>query len=182
MGDVFERARRKRLELEASKAGIPFAEVAEAKAIGITLQDGVHEYLKDISPPQRVAYKYCLEQFIATSKKRYVSEVENAPRVTSDRLVFPTQMGLPGTNHELKLKWVARRAGLNCGTCISRHGNHCSRGPYYSRFFLHKFRHTFATRNLQEAVCDIRTLQVWLRHTVIWPRGWNISKLSEIRM
>jgi integrase len=30
---------------------------------------------------------------------------------------------------------------------------------------LHKFRHTFATRNLQEGVCDIRTLQLWLGHS-----------------
>lgn len=40
--------RRKRLELEASKAGIPLAELAEAKSVGITLQDAVEEYLKYI--------------------------------------------------------------------------------------------------------------------------------------
>jgi len=34
-----------------------------------------------------------------------------------------------------------------------------------SDWFLHKFRHTFATRNLQEHVCDIRTLQLWLGHS-----------------
>jgi integrase len=82
-----------------------------------------------------------------------------------NRLVFPTESRVPDKNHELKLKWVARRAGLNCGTCVSRHGNKCSDGPYCSKFFLHKFRHTFATRNLQDGICDIRTLQQWLGHS-----------------
>ena len=31
-----------------------------------------------------------------------------------NRLVFPTQTGLPDKNHELKVKWIARRAKLNC--------------------------------------------------------------------
>jgi hypothetical protein len=29
-----------------------------------------------------------------------------------------------------------------------KHGNKCAEGPFCSNFFLHKFRHTFATRNL----------------------------------
>ena len=29
-----------------------------------------------------------------------------------------------------------------------------SEGPYCSNFFFHKFRHTFATRNLQDHVCE----------------------------
>jgi integrase/recombinase XerD len=47
---------------------------------------------------------------------------------------------------------------------VSRHGNRCSEGPHCSNFFLHKFRHTFATRNLQDNVCDIKTLQNWMGH------------------
>ena len=39
-----------------------------------------------------------------------------------------------------------------------------SEGPYCSNFFLHKFRHTFATRNLRDHVCDIKTLQNWMGH------------------
>jgi len=100
------------------------------------------------------------ESLIAALQRHLQSQAPNP-----NRLVFPTQSGIPDKNHELKVKWVARRAGLNCGTCISRHGNRCSDGPYCSKFFLHKFRHTFATRNLQEAVCDIRTLQLWLGHS-----------------
>jgi len=82
----------------------------------------------------------------------------------SSNLVFPTATGEPDRKHELKLKRIAYRAGLNCGRCTSRHGNTCSKGGYCSNWFLHKFRHTFATQNLQDHVCDIRTLQQWLGH------------------
>lgn len=80
-------------------------------------------------------------------------------------LVFPTSNGGPDKNHQWKLKRVAYKAGLNCGRCASRHGNKCADGEFCSNWFLHKFRHTFATRNLQEHVCDIRTLQQWLGHS-----------------
>jgi integrase/recombinase XerD len=80
-------------------------------------------------------------------------------------LVFPTANGAPDKKHEWKLKRIAFKAGLNCGRCASRHGNKCADGEFCSSWFLHKFRHTFATRNLQEHVCDIRTLQLWLGHS-----------------
>jgi len=80
-------------------------------------------------------------------------------------LVFPTATGEPDKKHEWKLKRIAYRTGLNCGRCTSRHGNKCADGEFCSNWFLHKFRHTFATRNLQEHVCDIRTLQLWLGHS-----------------
>jgi integrase len=79
-------------------------------------------------------------------------------------LVFPTGGGRPDRKFENKLKKIARRAGLNCGHCESRHGNKCSEGPHCSRWFLHKFRHTFATASLESGV-SIRTLQEWLGHS-----------------
>jgi integrase len=82
----------------------------------------------------------------------------------TSNLVFPTGTGEPDRKHELRLKGIAYRAGFNCGRCTTRHGNKCSEGAYCSNWFLHKFRHTFATRNLQDQVCDIRTLQQWLGH------------------
>jgi len=85
-------------------------------------------------------------------------------KVLPDSLVFPNESGRPDKRHEFKLKRVAFRAKLNCGQCVSKHGNKCSEGPYCSKFFLHKFRHTFATRNLQDHVCDIKTLQNWMGH------------------
>jgi integrase/recombinase XerD len=80
-------------------------------------------------------------------------------------LVFPTANHAPDKKHENKLKKIAWRSGLNCCNCLTAHRNNCSKGPYCHRWFLHKFRHTFATRNLQEHVCDIRTLQLWLGHS-----------------
>jgi integrase len=77
-----------------------------------------------------------------------------------NNLIFPTATGEPDKKHEWKLKRIAYKADLNCGRCTSRHGNKCGEGEYCSNWFLHKFRHTFATRNLQDHVCDIRTLQV----------------------
>ncbi len=86
-------------------------------------------------------------------------------KANANDLVFPTAAGAPDKKHEWKLKRIAYKAGLNCGRCASRHGNKCSDGEFCSNWFLHKFRHTFATRNLQEHVCDIRTLQLWLGHS-----------------
>lgn len=79
-------------------------------------------------------------------------------------LVFPTSNGRPDKKFEQKLKTIARRAGLNCGHCESRYGNKCSEGPHCSKWFLHKFRHTFATASLENGV-SIRTLQEWLGHS-----------------
>ena len=81
-----------------------------------------------------------------------------------DTLVFPNEAGRPDKRHEFKLKRIAFHAKLNCGQCVTKHGNKCAEGPYCSNFFLHKFRHTFATRNLQDHVCDIKTLQNWMGH------------------
>jgi len=82
-----------------------------------------------------------------------------------------------------KLKAVAWRSKLNCGQCVVTHKlkdgsiktNRCSSGPYCRRWFLHKFRHTYATRHLQDGI-DIRTLQQWMGHrdiasTMVYLKG-----------
>lgn len=79
-------------------------------------------------------------------------------------LIFPTSQGRPDKKFENKLKRIARRGKLNCGHCQSKHGNKCSEGPHCSKWYLHKFRHTFATTNLEHGV-SIRTLQEWLGHS-----------------
>ena len=78
--------------------------------------------------------------------------------------MFPTSAGKPDKKFENKLKKIANRAGLNCGHCTSRFDNKCSEGPYCGKWFLHKFRHTFATTNLEAGV-SIRRLQGWLGHS-----------------
>jgi integrase len=105
---------------------------------------------------------------------------------SSSLLVFPslphpTKQQCKGDrpeHHMLEMcKEVAFRAGLNCGHCegeytvyVMRKGlSHadkrsycCATSPRCANWYLHKFRHTFATNMLQSV--DIRNLQVLLGH------------------
>lgn len=93
----------------------------------------------------------------------------------SSELVFPNTKGKPNSLHIEIVKDVAYRAKLNCGQCVTKHGNKCAEGPHCQHFFLHKFRHTFATEHLRHGV-DIRTLQSWMGHrdiqsTMVYLKG-----------
>jgi integrase len=101
----------------------------------------------------------------------------------TDDPVFPSASGRPDGAMLEKLKQVAERAKLNCGNCAVKHKledgvvkiNRCSDGPYRTRWFLHKFRRTYATRHLQDGI-DIRTLQQWMGHrdiasTMVYLKG-----------
>jgi integrase/recombinase XerD len=90
-------------------------------------------------------------------------------------LVFGNTKGRPDSELDMVVKRVAERAGLNCGHCVTEHGNKCAEGPYCMNFFLHKFRHTFATNHLRDGV-DIRTVQAWMGHrdiksTMVYLKG-----------
>lgn len=100
-----------------------------------------------------------------------------------DDPIFPSATGRPDGAMLEKLKTVAYRAKLNCGHCVTTHKledgtvkvNRCSEGEYCGRWFLHKFRHTYATRHLQDGI-DIRTLQTWMGHrdiasTMVYLKG-----------
>jgi integrase/recombinase XerD len=91
------------------------------------------------------------------------------------QLLFPNKRGNPNSENDTIVKRVADRAKLNCGQCVTKHGNKCAEGPYCQHFFLHKFRHTFATEHLRHGV-DIRTLQTWMGHrdiksTMVYLKG-----------
>jgi integrase/recombinase XerD len=92
-----------------------------------------------------------------------------------NELVFPNGRGKPDSEMDMIVKRVAERARLNCKQCVTEHGNKCKEGPYCMNFFLHKFRHTFATNHLRDGV-DIRTVQSWLGHrdiksTMVYLKG-----------
>ena len=101
-----------------------------------------------------------MQQSLIAALKKY----KGSKKLLPDALVFPNEKGRPDKRHEFKLKRIAFHAKMNCGQFVSKHGNKCGEGPYCSNFFLHKFRHTFATRNFQDHVCDIKTLQNWMGH------------------
>jgi integrase len=125
---------------------------------------------------------------------------------SSSLLVFPTPphptkkecKGDRPNNHILEMcKEVAFRAGLNCGHCegeytvyVMRKGvSHadkrsycCATSPRCANWYLHKFRHTFATNMLQSV--DIRNLQVLLGHKNInttekYMKTMRLEKLRE---
>jgi integrase len=100
---------------------------------------------------------------------------KEARGATPNQLVFPNGRGKPDSEMDMIVKRVAERAKLNCKQCVTEHGNKCAEGPYCMNFFLHKFRHTFATNHLRDGV-DIRTVQAWLGHrdiksTMVYLKG-----------
>jgi integrase len=82
------------------------------------------------------------------------------------KLVFPTQGGKPNYKLLRTCKRIAHRAGLNCGHCDhkgKRRQLNCQDRNVCETWFLHKFRATFATINLQRGM-DIKTVQYQLGH------------------
>src|ERR1017187_7656537 len=109
---------------------------------------------------------------------------------TPDDPLFPSATGRPDGAMLEKLKAVAYRGKLNCGHCAVSHKledgtvkiNRCAEGAYCGRWFLHKFRHTYATRHLQDGI-DIRTLQQWMGHrdiasTMVYLKGVRNSDVQ----
>ena len=109
---------------------------------------------------------------------------------TPDDPLFPSTTGRPDGAMLEKLKAVAWRGKLNCGHCAvpqelkdgSTRINRCGEGPFCGRWFLHKFRHTYATRHLQDGI-DIRTLQQWMGHrdiasTMVYLKGVRNSDIQ----
>jgi len=107
-----------------------------------------------------------------------------------DDPLFPSTTGRPDGAMLEKLKAVAHRGKLNCGHCAVPHKlddgavriNRCVEGPFCGRWFLHKFRHTYATRHLQDGI-DIRTLQQWMGHrdiasTMVYLKGVRNSDIQ----
>ncbi len=116
-----------------------------------------------------------------------IDTLRKRKRTSSSLLFFPTLphptrpeygQGDSPDGHLLELcKEIAFRAGLNCGHCEGEYTVYvlkkgvqqkekraykCDTSPRCANWYLHKFRHTFATNILQSV--DIRSLQVMLGH------------------
>jgi integrase len=90
------------------------------------------------------------------------------------RWIFGDANGLPGNHFLLKLKRIAKRAGINCGQCrktVSRWTRgkkvmvqvSCQKGPHCAHIYLHRFRKTTANRWSEKGI-PIRTIQHYLGH------------------
>jgi integrase len=95
-------------------------------------------------------------------------------RHPNTRFVFGTANDKPEGHFLRRLKIVARDAGLNCGhceTCLDR--NECE------RWYLHKFRSTFATTLLQSNKVDPHTVMKLMGHSELEVTLRYISKARQ---
>lgn len=110
----------------------------------------------------------------------FMAELKEWKKKAVGSLVFPTPPhpkrpdyggDQPNAHHLEMCKAIAYRAGLNCGRCVligtDKNGKtrtrRCAKGPYCEGWYLHRWRHTFATSHLQSNI-DIKSLQVLLGH------------------
>jgi integrase len=128
-----------------------------------------------------------------------IDALKTRQKKSKSNLVFPTTPhptrpnygGDEQNGHMLELcKTIALRAELNCGRC---HGTFnaktgkakkerisytCKTHPRCANWYLHKWRHTFATQLLQSGL-DIRSLQILLGHKNI---GTTEKYLKSLRL
>ncbi len=86
-------------------------------------------------------------------------------------LLFPNTQCRPNGHFLRYLKAAAKRAGLNCGQCISeatspladQKTRSCKTAPVCEKFKLHHFRKTFATKNHRKGT-TLNDLKTWLGH------------------
>lgn len=78
--------------------------------------------------------------------------------------LFPTSDGTPDGHYLRRLQKLALRARLNCGECVNKKQQTCSKHPICRRWGLHKFRKTYATMHCESGV-PVTTIQRWLGHS-----------------
>ncbi len=97
----------------------------------------------------------------------------------SERWIFADEHGQPKDHFLRNLKYIALRAGMNCGHCKTTltigHGKYkkqvavtCATHPVCEHFYLHRLRATCATRwstpHGKVQAVPVRTIQDWLGH------------------
>jgi integrase/recombinase XerD len=181
-------------ESEEIEAMLEHAEPEDAIFIKFLLTSGFRDQEAQYVTWRDIDFRNCLARVTAKplwkfSPKNYeeravpmpeammeqLERVKRERRAVASQPVFPNSKGNPDGLHIDVVKRVAYLAELNCGQCVTKHGNKCAEGPHCQKFFLHKFRHTFATNHLRDGV-DIVTLQSWMGHrdiqsTMVYLKG-----------
>jgi integrase len=134
-----------------------------------------------------------------------IANLRERQKGSSSLLIFPSRphptksecKGDKPDNHMLEMcKQIAFRAGLNCGRCKGDHTVYvmaksvyhaakrsycCATSARCGNWYLHKFRHTFATNMIQSV--DVRTVQTLLGHKNIGTteRYLKTMRLEQLR-
>jgi len=93
-----------------------------------------------------------------------IESLKKRKKGSNSMLVFPGPDGKPNGHFLRMLQKLARRAGLNCGECLTKKRKSCATNPTCKEWGLHKFRKTFATMH-NEAGVPVTTIQKWLGHS-----------------
>jgi integrase/recombinase XerD len=145
-----------------------------AREVSTLTVDSVESSANRLRVKPRPEYKFIpknYEERIVTVPASLMSTLKKHIKAIQTKLVFPTRPhpkrpeyggDAPDAHHLELCKEIAFRAGLNCGLCKSKKGS-CKITASCSHWFLHKWRHTYATNLLRSGV-DIKTLQYLLGH------------------
>jgi integrase/recombinase XerD len=156
----------------------------------LTWQDVASSALRVVAKPDLKFYPKNYEERTVPVPRKLIEAIQSLPK--SHRLIFPSKphthrSDLAGGNEDslalYNCKVIAHKAGLNCGQCKDKHGQSCADGPVCDRWFLHKFRHTFATQMIESGV-NLKRLQLLLGHkqlatTEKYLRSIGIGDMAE---
>jgi integrase len=132
-----------------------------AREVATLTWDSVDLRRNTLGVKERPAYEFKPKSYEARSvpvPASFIAALKAWQKKATGALVFPTP---PHPN----------RAGLNCGRCVltsndkdgQKRLRRCANGPYCEGWYLHRWRHTYATSLLQSSI-DIRSLQLLLGH------------------
>jgi integrase len=119
------------------------------------------------------AIKDCEERDIPISGELLASLKQWKEDEPKTRLIVGTKNNVPNTKLLRTLKRLAKSANLNCGHCD---GCKSDLGEC-ERWYLHKFRATFATTLLRSGI-DLRTVQSYMGHSNIATTATYLSPAS----
>jgi integrase len=100
-----------------------------------------------------------IEQLLALKQRRNAQPAE---------LLFPNSKGNPNSENDMIVKRVAERAKLNCGQCVTRHGNRCSQGPHCQHLLF-----TNSVTLLPPSICAMESI------SRLYSFGWDTKTSNQ---